>query len=466
MGTTIKITPPGGAQDTIVAYDKCTTILSATSRAGSFSVVLPGFTSEIIDKYPVGSDVQIIQDGQLFRGWVLNPAKTLYRRLRLVSLDGPDYTAKTQKVLVTESYVSQRVDVIVQDLFATYLPWVTVTNIESCSKVISIKFSDVFFWDAMETLCKITGYEWYIDENLDGHFFQPGTRINPVVISQAAGNYRRGTANLTPDSSKLVNRLWVKGNKALSDPYTQNITVGAEPIPLFYKPRASTDGVTVTVDGVAKTLGIQNLTPAGTVDFLLNFNEKLLIPDLCTSGTGTIVYRYEYPIKILLEDPVSQAQYGVFDDVYKVDTNDHDIALELGMRYLAKYSQPVLTGSIEPFEGAYKPGELVKVEIPDLNVDEYLQVKEVTYESVPLRAKVERKLQLESPERDLPGVLKDISQRLAKLEKEVYQDDDGPVERYIAFSEAWGWSESVTETVHACPICSDSLYPADNLYPC
>ncbi len=268
------------------------------------------------------------------------------------------------------------------------------------------------------------------------HFFPAGSRLSKYVLKP--GTYKKGSAKLTPDSRQLVNRLWVKGGKALSDIYTQPITVGTEPIPLHYSPR---DPVTVIVDGQQKTIGLQNIDQPGTHDFLLNASEKLLIPDLCTSGTGTISYRYEYPIKILLEEPESQKRYGVFEDILRVDTDDKELALELGLRHLYKYSQPVITGSIEPFTGVYKPGEYILVQIPDLNIDTYLEIKEVIYDSIPGQARVDIKLQLESPERDVSHILKDLAQRLFALEKATLRDEEGPVEKYIAKEEPWAWLE-------------------------
>ena len=269
------------------------------------------------------------------------------------------------------------------------------------------------------------------------HFFPIGSRISKYALKP--GTYKKGTAKLTPNSGQLVNRLWVKGGKALSDVYSQAITVGTDPIPLHYPPRAP---VTVAIGGESKTLGIQNIHEVGSHDFLLNAAEKLLIPDLCTSGTGTISYRYEYPIKILLEEPTSQTQYGVFEDILRVDTNDKEMALELGLRHLYKYSQPVISGGIEPFEGVYKPGEYILTQIPDLNIDCYLEIKEVTYDSIPGQARVDIKLQLESPDRDVSHILKDLSQRLFALEKAALKDDEGPVEYYIAREEPWAWLEA------------------------
>lgn len=268
------------------------------------------------------------------------------------------------------------------------------------------------------------------------HFFPAGSRISKHTLT--ARTYKKGSAQLIPNSSQLVNKLWVKGGRALSDVYSQAITVGTDPIPLHYPPRAP---VTVAIGGESKTLGIQNIHEAGSHDFLLNAAEKLLIPDLCTSGAGEILYRYEYPIKILLEEPTSQQQYGVFEDILRVDTDDKQMALELGLRHLYKYSQPVISGSVEPFTGVYKPGEYILTQIPDLNIDTYLEIKEVTYDSIPGAGRVDIKLQLESPDRDVSHILKDLSQRLFALEKAALKDDEGPVEFYIAREEPWAWAE-------------------------
>jgi len=328
VSTQILVTPPGGQPQEIKVFERCLTKLSSTDKAGSFTLQLPALNNSLIDAFPVGSDVQITQAGNVFRGWVVKPPKTLSGVLRTLELDGTTYTARTQKIVVTESYTNVAISDIVIDLFTKYAPWATCNNVQACSTVITIGFAEAYLWDAMTQHCQISSYDWFIDENLDVNFFDRATRINPIVLSQVNGNYKKGTATFTPDASKLVNRLWVKGGNATSDPFAQSITAsGTTPIPLFYTPvaAAGTD-VTVTIGGVAKTVGIQNKDKAGTMDFLLNTNQKVLVPDLCTTGSGTITYSYTYPIKLLLEDLASQAKYGVFEDVYKVTTGDNTLA--------------------------------------------------------------------------------------------------------------------------------------------
>lgn len=309
------------------------------------------------------------------------------------------------------------------------------------------------------------------------HFFPQGSRINKNVIRPM--KYKRGTAKLVPDSNRIVNKLWVKGGRAISELYTQNITIGTEPIPLDYSPRTP---IRVTIGGVEKSLGIQHINKAGSCDFLINANEKLLIPDLVTTGSGTISYKYEYPIKILLEEPISQGQYGIFEDVIVVETDDKDLALELGYKHLYKYSQPVISGTISPISGNYRAGELIKVELPVLNIDQYLKIQEVTYTSISA-TEIDIGLTLETSERDLSNILKDLKQRLEKLEKISYQDEDGLVEKYIAKEEIYSWKETAAKvepiqsdnwvfwnenlinSPHTMLLPSEDLYPSETLYP-
>ncbi|MHB1651386.1 MAG: hypothetical protein ACYCVD_02780 [Desulfitobacteriaceae bacterium] len=164
MSTQIFITPPNGTTDEIKVYDKCSTRSSATDKAGSFSLILPSFDKSLFDKYVLGADVRIIQDDSVFRGWALNPVKRKSGQLNAVEISGMSYTARTQKILVTETYTNQIVSYIVKDLFLKYAPQYNLDSVVTCNKVISIQFSDVFLFDAIEQLAKLAGYDWFIDE--------------------------------------------------------------------------------------------------------------------------------------------------------------------------------------------------------------------------------------------------------------------------------------------------------------
>ena len=162
--TIIEITPPGGNTDTIRKFISCSATLSSTGRTGNFAILLPSWDNDIFDKYPVGSDVRINQDGNIFRGWILNPSKQIDGQLKAVSITGMCYTGRTQKIMVTEVYINQKISDIVKDLFTKYAPEFNLDSIAKCDKIISLKINDIFLFDVIEELAALAGYEWFIDE--------------------------------------------------------------------------------------------------------------------------------------------------------------------------------------------------------------------------------------------------------------------------------------------------------------
>ena len=162
---TLEITPPGKTMDTITQFKNCSVTLSGTGKTGSFSVNLVSIDEDIYEKYPIGSDVRITMDGNVFRGWVLNPTKQLNGSVMTLSLKGLCYTGRTQKILVTETYTNEKISDIVKDLFTKYAPEYNIDSVVKCDKVLpSIKFNDEFLFDVMNELAELAGYEWFIDE--------------------------------------------------------------------------------------------------------------------------------------------------------------------------------------------------------------------------------------------------------------------------------------------------------------
>jgi len=428
MATIIKLTPPNQAQETIVQYSSVQVQQTITDRAGSFTLNIPYEKTTDISRFVVGTDVQITQNGHSFRGFVTQPPLKLDGKVKTISLQGADYAAKTQKVIVTESYTNKTISYIINDIWTKYISWATL-NIQNCAITIDFRIPDLFLWDVMETLCTMSGFGWNVDSNLQMNFFSDYIAINSNILTE--NTFYKGTADFNWDASKLVNKLWVKGSNTLSNPLTETKTVTAgSPIRLLYQP----SNISVTVGGVNKTVGIQNIDTAGTKDFLLNWNESLLIPDLCTTGTASITYQYQYPVKVLLWDNASLATYGQFEDIFKVNTSDVNLATQMGLSYLTKYSKPVLIGSLSPINGIYNAGESIKVNIPNLEVDEYLIIKSVSYESTPLTP-VKIKLELENQIGDLTNILKQFSQRLDKLESLQTQNNNEVVQQYRTYND-------------------------------
>ncbi|GAB4275127.1 XkdQ/YqbQ family protein [Thermincola ferriacetica] len=450
--TIITITNPAGTDThTFKAFKDCNVQDAATSRISSFRFTVEAFDSSFVDRFPKGSDVQIWQGWgdnpqMTMRGWLNVPGKMLDARTRITEFSGVDYTGKLQYIIVTESYDGQTIDYIVKDLIEKYAPWASTTKVQATSTTIKKKFNREYLFEALEFLASIEGWEFYIDTDLDLNFFDPVTRINQVTLSQAKANYRRGSAQFTEDP-RIINKLYVRGGMGFSEPYTETFKGdGARRIfGLAYKPY----NVTVKLNGVdesaAGNVGINNIDSGKK--FYINYQEKFIKHDsgqpvLQSTDTLDITYQYEYPILILLEDKISQVKYGVFEDKLDVQSDDKDLVKLKGMQHLAKYSNPLPTGSIEPLEGLFRAGELVHIDIPDLKVNGNYKISQVTHSSSPREYK--QTLQLEN-DFDTRLVLKEIRNSIKRLQEQFEQD--GPVEQILNLLE----NLRLTDTVSVIP---------------
>jgi len=429
--TTIVITPPSTtASETIKVYESVTTQQSTTDRAGNFSMALPFHATASLTSLVVGTDVVINQDGHIFRGFIQNPPVTKNGPLKVVTVEGLEYAAKTQNIIVNEAYTANStLDSIVSALATAYLPFVTALNIDSSATIVNVVYSDRFLWDVLEELCALSGFGWNIDKDLVFNFYSQKVSFNTASITY--NNYHKGTASFAYDSSKLVNKLWVKGANAISGvTASQTVVVTTANITLDYKPHR----IAVKIGTASKTVGIQNVDLASAYDFLLNYNEKLLIPALTTTGTAVITYHYEYPVRLVLYNDPSSTTYGQLEDIIKVTTNDRDLATQIGITYLNKHANPILVGSISPFSGNYRAGEAVRVTIPDLGIDDDLIIKSTSYSSTPTKPVVIN-LSLENRVDDITDILKQFNKRLDQLEKVVNGDLDSVVEQYRTFGD-------------------------------
>ncbi|MHB9010381.1 MAG: hypothetical protein ACYC3E_00095 [Carboxydocellales bacterium] len=445
--TRIVLTAPGGADTyTVQSFKRCSVTSSGAGRASSFGFTLDSFDSDLIDRFPKGSDVKIYQNDadkpeqQTLRGWLSVPGKYRDGVVRTVEFSGTDYTGRTQSIIISESYDGQTIDAVVKDLFAKYVPWATVVNVQTSTKTIKKKFNREYLFDALEFLASIEGWEFFIDFGLDLNFFDPTTRLNPTAISESKMNYAKGTAKFSEDS-RLINKLYVRGGTSLSTPYTQTLKGDGvrRSWPLDYKPT----NYSMTLNSVPVTsLGLDNVDSGK--DYYTNYQEKLLKQDpsktlLIATDTILATYQYEYPILLLLEDKISQGKYGVFEDKLDVQSDDKELVKAKGTQHIGKYSNPVIKGGIEPLEGFYRAGELVPLDLPTLKVQTALKVTQATYESQPGEFRI--RLEMET-DYDTRLILKEIRNSIKRLEDQF--EEDAPVEQIIGLIEELTLTELLT----------------------
>lgn len=127
-----------------------------------------------------------------------------------------DYNVRPTQVLVTESYVAQTEQQIIDDLFTTYLPIIeTSTYVESSGATITIDWTRRRLGEALEELAGINEKQWYIDFDLFLHYFTPVTTSAPFILSDAPALTTRipyDDIHHVEDATGIINRVTVVGD--------------------------------------------------------------------------------------------------------------------------------------------------------------------------------------------------------------------------------------------------------------
>lgn len=173
-----------------------------------------------------------------------------------------------------------------------------------------------------DELAKQASLFWGIDNERDLKLFTATTTTAPWSITDSSSNYSEMKVDV--DMTKLKNRQIVRGGEAPSTSlYTQYASADGTQTSfvLDYKPKT----LTMTVGGVSQTLGIEGFAVESSVQWLYNFEEKVVRK---TSGTSTptagqaIVFTYYpyMPIRVSVTSPTSIAAMaalnggdGIFD---------------------------------------------------------------------------------------------------------------------------------------------------------
>ncbi|MBC9786737.1 hypothetical protein H1S01_20140, partial [Heliobacterium chlorum] len=232
------------------------------------------------------------------------------------------------------------------------------------------------------------GWEWYVDYYRDLWFFDPANsdQAAPIIVDVNTP-VRNLKHNI--DTQGLRNRVYVRGGTTLSDPFVYEIMADgtARVWTLPHKPHS----ITMSISGIPKRVGIENVDDEATVDFLLNFQEKYIRASSQTltpsnGATVTFTYRYDIDVITMVDDFDSQmaiAQVRGGDGVYEHGIVEKSLttveaAEAAGLADLRQFANPRVRGSFETEIPGWVPGQVVTIQLPDKGISNTFLVQKVT----------------------------------------------------------------------------------------
>lgn len=292
-----------------------------------------------------------------------------------------DYVRLLDRNLVHKSYESMTDAEIIEDIIATYCPGfgITTTNVIAGATIDQISFNYVQPSQALRRICDLTGRNWFIDYDKDIHYFPLTTTSAPFDIDSS--NYEYEDLQISKDASQIKNRVYVRGGTKLSD-FTTYSEKGDGQKRKFVLPDRPHD-VSVTVNGISKTVGIKNVNLSG-FDFYLNFQEKYLEQDsggstLASTDTLEVEYKYDIPILVAVEDSDSILEHGQHEfAIFDKSITTTQAARDRAGAELTDYANNIVEATFRTFTPGFKSGQYLNVDLTSYGIsDDYLVQKVV-----------------------------------------------------------------------------------------
>ena len=314
--------------------------------------------------------------------------KTIQKRLVTRVFDTPTKAGDIIKTIMTD---------FVKD--ASF----TTVNVQDGPDIDFISFSFEKADRAIDKISRLTGFEWFVDEDKDIHFFSPTTTPAPFVINETSLKYLDFKIKAT--ATQLRNRIIIRGGKTVSQNFTQIFpgdTISTE-FSLAYKPLEIVS-IEVSINGgnfESVTLGVDNVDDDSLFEFMINPGEKLIRngthaildgpPPVPGVDRMRIVYKYELPLITQVEDSGAinriaaiEESDGIYEHIVKdEEITDLNTAKERGRAEITKFGDIQLTGNFKTFEVGFRSGQLLIVDFPSRGLNSRgLLIQTVTLKSL------------------------------------------------------------------------------------
>ncbi len=334
------------------------------------------------------SDVVEIWDGatQIFGGNVQRITQETESNADgiLYTIECADYTVLFDSKLVAQTYTSQTIHDIIDSICTLYAPDFDAVNVTSTYIVPKIVFNQVKPSDCLKKLADIVNFDWYIDENKSIHFFSKEENPAPFNLTDTSGNFISKTLNRKVDGSLTVNRVKVRGGEYDGSTYTDKITVSGNNTKSFSLPYKFSN-LTVKLNAVTQTVGIDNIDDFTTKDVLYSFQEKSIRWNAVLADGDLIEFSGNPKIKVfaIAEDSASIALYGVREKLIREDDiTDNTVARKRGIAELYAYANGVVDATFTTHTSGLRAGMNIRLTSTKRNCDDDLIIKSVTFQAI------------------------------------------------------------------------------------
>lgn len=295
--------------------------------------------------------------------------------IKTVQLSGNDYTTVLLNSLISVAYQNEAPDVIIKNILSTYFPTITSNNVQTGAPLIDyVQFFHKSAFDCFNQLSQITGWDWYVDQNKDFHWFNAANNLATVVLSSVGpgANIVKGSAQFTSDGSQLKNKITFYGGSYLSNPWAEYQT-GDGQRKTFFTTYPIAAVPVVYVNGTQKIVGVDGTDV--NRDFYYVIGKNYVRQDsseaaLASTDVLEVLYQYHVPLIEQAQVDDSIAKYGLFEyAMTDASVKDRTQARAMIQGQLQEYAYPKINGTLDTWEPTLASGQMVTVNVPDQGIN-------------------------------------------------------------------------------------------------
>ena len=349
------------------------------------------FSIQSVDKASVGINVghslvvEIVEGvnrNKIFSGTITrNPSKSeMDGGVRTFNYVGENHIYDLNSVLANKSYTDFTITQIIQEIIDEFAigKGFTVAPLSNPPIVNQIQFARQPITTALDKMCDIFKYSWYIDHDKQIHITR--NRINQNSIDADNNNVIHDTFQYEENISQLRNNVFVRGKDvegaARTDTFTQRFATNLD----FTVQYAMATIPTVTVNGTQVSVGIAGASVEADYDCFWTQDENKVSFKVDTvpaiDSIVEITYQPFIPTLINAREEASITKFGRRD---YYEENDNILtaadARKAAEAILESDSAERLRSSFDTYETSYEAGQSVRVNIPSFDVNDVFLIQ-------------------------------------------------------------------------------------------
>lgn len=328
-------------------------------------------------------------------------------RFHSIRATGHHYAA--DKRLAAKVYENETAGNIVLNLWSSYLQEEGIiadaTSIEQGPIIEEAIFNYMPVSDCLDSLARMTGYWWRVDENRRLHFVPRSKYTSSVTLTEnvcLARSIRIEHSNPAYRNQQIITgvkditdvQVDVRKGDGVSDSFTTGFAVAREPIVKVIRNSATVPTDLEWAAAPAQTVGVRGIHTEkdwywGSSEFVIRQDRDGTV--LGTSDYLYVEYRGEYPMiiktrassKIAERKEIEGIGTGIVESVLaEPASRTREGTFSLASELLAKYSEIGRTLTASTWEDTIQAGQILTVHMPRYGVDE---PTEMLVESVTMR---------------------------------------------------------------------------------